>query len=60
MASIFEPNNFKDIRNLYQFETIMHLIPTEYKLLTFSCWNEKYQSLTNDMTKGKLTGRQHL
>ena len=29
----------------------------EFKLLTFTCWNEKYQPLTMDLTKGKFTGR---
>ena len=29
----------------------------EFKLLTSTCWNEKYQPLTIDMTKDKNTGR---
>ena len=28
-----------------------------YKYLTSTCWNEKYQPLTIDMTKDKHTGR---
>ena len=28
----------------------------EYKYLTSTCWNEKYQPLTIDMTKNKYTG----
>ena len=29
----------------------------EFKYLTSTCWNEKYQPLTIDMTKDKHTGR---
>ena len=29
----------------------------EFKYLTSTCWNTKYQALTFDMTKDKLTGR---
>ena len=32
----------------------------EFKYLTSTCWNEKYQPLTNDMTKDKYTGRYRL
>ena len=28
----------------------------EFKILTSTCWNEKYQPLTFDMTKDKFTG----
>ena len=33
---------------------------TEFKLLTSTCWNEKYQRVTIDMTKDKYTGRYRL
>ena len=36
----------------------MTLIEVEY--LTSICWNEKYISLTTDMTKDKPTGRYRL
>ena len=29
----------------------------EFKLLTSTCWNEKYQHITIDMTKDKHQGR---
>ena len=32
----------------------------ENKLLTFTCWNQKYQPLTIDTTKDKFTGRYRL
>ena len=32
----------------------------EFKYLTTTCWNEKYQPLTNDMTKDKYTARYRL
>ena len=35
----------------------MDMTLNEYKLVTSTCWNEKYQRLTVDMTKEKRTGR---
>ena len=35
----------------------MDMILNEYDLLIFSCWNDKSQSLTIDMTKDKCTGQ---
>ena len=32
----------------------------EFKLITSTCWAEKYQSLTIDMTKDKYFGRYRL
>ena len=54
---IFKPNNFRDVQNLYQDEASMDMTLNEFKLLTSTCWNEKYQPLTFDMTKDKFTGR---
>ena len=34
----------------------MDMNPNEFKLLTCTCWNEKYQSFTIDLTKDKHTG----
>ena len=39
---IFKPNNFRDVQNLYQNNASMDMYPNEFKLLTFTCWNEKY------------------
>ena len=36
------------------------MTPNEFKLLTSTCWNEKYQPLTIDMTKDKFCGRYRL
>ena len=38
----------------------MDMTLNEFKLLTSTCWNEKYQPLTIDMTKDKCTGRYRL
>ena len=38
----------------------MDMTLDEFKLLTSTCWNEKYQPLTIDMTKDKYTGRYRL
>ena len=39
---IFKPNNFLDIRNLYQDKASMDMTLNEFKLLTSICWNENY------------------
>ena len=57
---IFKPNNFRDVQNLYQDKSSMDMTLNEFKLLTSTCWNEKYQPLTIDMTKDKYTGRYRL
>ena len=54
---IFKPNNFRDVIKLYQDKIFMDMTLNEFKYLTSTCWNEKYQPLTNDMTKDKYTGR---
>ena len=57
---IFKPNNFRDVLNFYQDKSSMNMTHNECKLLTSTCWNEKYQPLTIDMTKDKYTGRYRL
>ena len=57
---IFRANNFRDVQNLYQDKSSMGMTINEIKLLTSTCWNEKYQQLTIDMTKDKYTGRYRL
>ena len=57
---IFKPNTFRDVLNLYQDKSSMDMTLNEFKLLTSTCWNEKYQPLTIDMTKDKYTGRYRL
>ena len=57
---IFKPNNFLDVRNLYQDKASMDMTLNEFKLLTSICWNKNYQPLTIDMTKDKYTGRYRL
>ena len=38
----------------------MDMTLKEYKILTSTCWNKKYQPLTIDMTKYNYTGRYRL
>ena len=38
----------------------MDMILNEFKYLTSTCWNEKYQPLTFDMTKDRYQGRYRL
>ena len=57
---IFKPNNFLGVRNIYQDKTSMDKILDEFKYLTSTCWNEKNQPLTIDMTKNKYQGRYRL
>ena len=54
---IFKPNNSRDVLNLYQDKISLDITLNEFKLLTSTCWKEKYQPLTIDMTKYKFTGR---
>ena len=54
---IFKPNNFRDVLNIYQDKSSMDMTLNEFKLLTSTCWNEKYQPLTIDMTKYRYQGR---
>ena len=56
----FRPNNFRDVLNLYQDKSFMDMTLNEFKLLTSTCWNEKYQPLTIDMIKDKYAGRYQL
>ena len=57
---IFKPNNFLDVRNIYQDKASMDRTIDELKYLTSTCWIEKYQPLTIDMTKDEFCGRYRL
>ena len=54
---IFKPNNFRDVRNLYQDKASMDITLNAFKNLTSTCCNENYQPLTIDMTKDRYGGR---
>ena len=54
--NIFKPNSFRDVLNLYQDKKSMDITLNEFKLLTSTFWNEKYQPLTIDMTKDNFCG----
>ena len=57
---IFKPNNFLDVRNIYQDKRSIDMTLHEFKVLTATCWNEKNQPLSIDMTKDKYTRRYRL
>ena len=57
---IFKPNNFRDVLNLYQYKSSMDMTLNESKLLTSTCWKEKNQPLTIDITKDNYQGRYRL
>ena len=50
---IFEPNNYGDLQNLYQDKASIDMTLNEFKLITSTCWNEKYRPRTIDLTKNK-------
>ena len=56
----FKPNNFKDLRSLYQDKPCTDMTLIGNKQITSSCWYERYQTLTIDMTKNKYAGRYRL
>ena len=56
----FKPYNFRDVLNLYQDKSSMDMTLNELKILTYTCWNEKNQPLTIDMTKDKDIGKYRL
>ena len=57
---IFKPNNSLDIRNFYQDKASMDMTLDEFKYLTSTYQNEKYQPLAIDMTKHKYCARYRL
>ena len=57
---IYKPNNFRDVLKLHQDKSSMDMTLNDFKLLISTCWNEKYQPLTIDMTKDKDIGKYRL
>ena len=57
---IFKPNSYRDVLKIYHDKSSMDMTPNEFRFLTSTCWNEKYQPLTIDMTKDIYTGRYRL
>ena len=57
---IFKPNNFLDVRNIYQDKASMDMTLDEVKHLTSTSWNEKYIPLTIDKSKNACDGRYRL
>ena len=52
-----KPNKFRVVRNLYQDKASMDNALKEFKFLTSTCWNEKYQPINIEKTNDKHTGR---
>ena len=50
---IFKPHNSREVQNDYQDKASMEKTLGEFKLLKPTCWNERCQTLTLDMTKVK-------
>ena len=50
---IFNPNNFLNVRNIYEDKAFKDKTLNEFNYLNNTCWNEQYQPLTIDMTKDK-------
>ena len=57
---ISKPNNFLDVRIIYQDKASMDMTLDDFKYLTSTCWNQTYQPLSIDMTQDKYTGRYRL
>ena len=57
---LFKPNNYLDVRNIYQDKASMDMTLDEFKYLTSTCWNKMYQPLTIDMTINAYVGRYRL
>ena len=60
VSHLFKPNNYLDVRNIYQDKASMDMTLDEFKYLTSTCWNKNYQPLTIDMSKDKYMGRYRL
>ena len=54
---IIKPNKSRDVLKNYQGKNSVDMIPNEFKILTSTCWYEKHQPLTIDMTEDKNQGR---
>ena len=57
ISHIFKPNNFGDVQNPYEDKASMGMTLNEFKFLTSTCSNEKYQPLTIEMNKDRYHGR---
>ena len=53
---LLNQNKFRDVQNLHHDKASKDMTLNEYKLLIFTCWNEKYQLPTIDMTNDKYNG----
>ena len=57
---IFKPKNLRVVQNLYQDKASMDMTRNDFKLLTSTCWKEKDQPFTIDITKDRHQGRYRL
>ena len=56
----FKPNKIRDVKNLYEDKTSMDMTFNDFKFLSTTCWDKKYQPLILDVTKENYTGRYRL
>ena len=49
ISHVFKTNNFRDGQSLYQDKPSTDMTLNELRILTSTCWNEKYQVLTIEM-----------
>ena len=57
---IFKPNHSRVVQIFYQDKASLDMTLLEFKILTSTCWDEKYQPLIFDKTKDKHIGRYRL
>ena len=43
---VSKPNIFRHVQNLSQDKEKVVMTPNEYKILTSTCWNEKYRTIS--------------
>ena len=57
---IFKPTNCRDVEKRYQDKDSIDMTLNDFKLFTSTCWNDKNEPITNDMTKDRFQGRYKL
>ena len=60
ISMIYSNQTKSDVQNLCHDKASVDMALNEFILLTSSCWDEKYQSPTIEVTKNKNTGRYRL
>ena len=53
---IFKPTKHRAVQKLYKDKAYMDMTLNQFKYLTSTCWDNKYQPVTFDMTRCRYTG----